>query len=149
MGGDGNICLQRLDDWRKFTFFRTGVEKLGRAGFIYVMTKGVRFELLFCGCGFKVSWRGMARNRLIFFFRKWQLYPRSSGKFISRHCNDYWRNRQLNRCDANAVRRAWNGWCALCGQDGRRFSQDIGTCVWVQFVWRSHKNQEGHYNLIS
>ena len=37
-----------------FTFFRTVVEKLERAG-IYVMTKGVWFELLFCGCGFKVS----------------------------------------------------------------------------------------------
>ena len=32
-------------------FFQTAVETLGRAG-LYMMTKGVRFELLFCGCGF-------------------------------------------------------------------------------------------------
>lgn len=108
---------------------------LGRTG-LYVMTKGVRFEWLFCGCGFKVSWHGMARTRLIFFFRKWQLYPRSSGKFIS-SLQRYWRNRQLSRCDADAVRRGWNRWCASCGQDGRRFSEDIGACLWVQFVWRS------------
>ena len=46
-------------------------------------TKGVRFEWLFCGCGFKVFSRRMARTRLIFFLRKGQLYPLSSGKFIS------------------------------------------------------------------
>ena len=137
MGGDGNICLQQLNDWRMFIFFRTVMGTLIRKSWIKRDDKGSSVWLLFCGCGFKVSWRGMARTRLIFFFRKWQLYPRSSGKFISRHCNDYWRNRQLNRCDANAVGRGWNGWCALCGQDGRRFSEDIGACLWVQFMWRS------------
>ena len=34
-----------------FISFRTAVEKLGRAG-LFVMTKGVRFELLMCVCGF-------------------------------------------------------------------------------------------------
>ena len=51
-----------------FTFFRTVLEKLERAG-IYVTTKrGVRLELLFCGCGFKGSRRGMKLAR--FFFKK-------------------------------------------------------------------------------
>ena len=26
---------------------------------------------------------------------------------------------------------------AMCGQDGRRFSEDICACLWVQFAWRS------------
>ena len=63
-----------------FIFFRTVVEMFGRAA-LYVMTKGVPF--FFCGCGFKVSWRGMIRARLISFLTKWRLYPRSSRKFIS------------------------------------------------------------------
>ena len=73
MGGDGNICLQRLDDIKMFTFFRTVVETLGRAG-LYVMTKGVRLsccsvavvsKFLDVGPG-----RGMIRARLISFFKK-------------------------------------------------------------------------------
>ena len=37
-----------------FIFFQTAVETLGRAG-LYVMTKGVRFELFFFVCGLNVS----------------------------------------------------------------------------------------------
>ena len=37
-----------------FIFFRIRVETLGRAG-VYVITKGVRSELLFCGRGLRVS----------------------------------------------------------------------------------------------
>ena len=37
-----------------FIFFQTAVETLGRAG-LYVMTKGVWFELFFCVFGLKVS----------------------------------------------------------------------------------------------
>ena len=37
-----------------FILFQTAVETLGRAG-LYVMTKGVRFELFFFVCGLNVS----------------------------------------------------------------------------------------------
>ena len=37
-----------------FTFLRITVETLGRAG-VYVITKGVRTESLFCGHGLRVS----------------------------------------------------------------------------------------------
>ena len=41
-----------------FKFLRTVAEALGRAG-LKVMTNGVRADWLFCGRGFKASWREM------------------------------------------------------------------------------------------
>ena len=52
-----------------FVFFRTVVETLGRAG-LYVMTKGVRFELSFCGCGFKIFLTWDDACPVNFFFKK-------------------------------------------------------------------------------
>ena len=46
-------------------FLRTVVEALGRAG-LKVMTNGVQADWLFCGRGFKASWREMLRTRSLF-----------------------------------------------------------------------------------
>ena len=47
-----------------FKFLGTVAEALGRAG-LRVMTNGVRANWLFCGRGFKASWREMlSRARL-------------------------------------------------------------------------------------
>ena len=46
-----------------FKFLCTVAEALGRAG-LKVMTNGVRADWLFCGHGFKASWRETLRTRL-------------------------------------------------------------------------------------
>ena len=63
-----------------FKFLRTVAEALGRAG-LKVMTNGVRADWLFCGYGFKTSWREMLW--FISLFRRRRLYPRNARKFIS------------------------------------------------------------------
>ena len=65
-----------------FKFLRTVEEALGRAG-LKVMTNGVRADWLFCGHGFKASWREMLRTRFTSLFRKRRLYPRNARKLIS------------------------------------------------------------------
>ena len=64
-----------------FKFLRTVAEVLGRAG-LKVMTNGVRADWLFCGRGFKASWREMLRTRFTSLFRRRRLYPRNARKFI-------------------------------------------------------------------
>ena len=116
--------------------FWTVVETLRGAG-LYVMTKGGPFELLICGRGFRISldvgWYVPGRTglltRLISFLRKWRLYPHSSRKFIS-SLQRLLKKSSVEQMDGG-VRRGWKGWCALCGQDGRRFLEDIGACLTV------------------
>ena len=52
-------------------------EALGKAG-LNVMTNGVRADWLFCGPGFKASWREMWRTRFTSLFRRPPLYPRNA-----------------------------------------------------------------------
>ena len=62
-----------------FKFLLRVAEALGRAGLKVLMTNGVRADWLFCGRGFKASWREMLRTRFTSLFRKRRLYPRIKG----------------------------------------------------------------------
>ena len=76
-GGGENVSLQRAEECRMFKFLRTEAEASGRAG-LKVMTNGVRADWLFCGRGFKASWREMLRTRFTSLFRRRRMYPRNA-----------------------------------------------------------------------
>ena len=101
-----------------FKFLRTVAEALGRAG-LKVMTNGVRADWLFCGRGFKASWREMLRTRFSSLFRRQRLYSRNSRKFISsqQRLLKKWSVEQMRRKRRvrlnGMVRLVWAGWQEL------------------------------------
>ena len=107
-------------------FLRTVAEALGRAG-LKVITNEVRADWLFCGRGFKASWREMLRTRFNLFLEGGDCLLVTPDS-LSVHSNVYLRNGQFNSCDVS-VRQGEKEWYVWCGQGGRNSLE--GTDVYL------------------